>query len=90
MNDNLPPRLAHNAELLPQLNAAIAAGDFQAAERLIRKSQPTAGLLLVLKESFGAESVDGMDTSEAERVFGLDWMDRDFYELLQILHSGEN
>jgi hypothetical protein len=87
MNDNLPERIAHNAKLLPQLNAAIAAGDFQAAERLLRKSQPAAGLLLVLKESFGAESVEGLDTREAERVFGADWKERDFHELVSKLHA---
>ena len=77
MNDNLPERIAHNAELLPQLNAAIAAGDFQAAERL----------LLVLKESFGAESVEGLDASEAERIFGADWKERGFHELVSKLHA---
>lgn len=87
MNDNPHARIAHNAELLPQLNAANAAGDHQAAQRIILKLKPSADLLLMLHESFGAEGIEGMDTSEAERVLGKDWKEHDFHELVSKLHA---
>lgn len=87
MNDNEHERIAHNAELLPQLIAANAAGDLQAAERIIKKLHPSADMLVWLHEAFGDEGIEGMDTREAERVLGQDWKERDFHDLVSKLHA---
>jgi len=86
MNDNMQERIAHNADILPQLNAAITSGDELTAQALLSKLRLPAVSLLILEEAFGKEAVAELDTSEAERVFGRDWMEGDHDKHADKLH----
>jgi len=82
-------RFAPNNEILGKLQDARAAGDTEAESQFFCQLVLPAVSLLMMKENLGPEYIKarGLNTSEAERVFGMDWLERDNDELAKLLHS---
>ncbi|TCS59953.1 hypothetical protein [Varunaivibrio sulfuroxidans] len=72
-------RFAPNDPVLDKLQEATERGDEEAEIRYFRQLILPAVSLLVMKETMGAEWVveQRLNTSEAVRVFGEDWLERD-------------
>lgn len=72
-------RFAPNDAILPQVLEAEARGDKALARELRKKMVIPAESLLMARDVMGAEWIraEGLNTSEAERKWGENWMDRD-------------
>lgn len=79
-------RFALNDINFPKLQAAIDRGDEEAEFELRKLIIMPAETLLSAMISRGADWIRerGWNTSEAERVFGKDWMERDIAKLQEI------
>jgi len=75
-------RFAPNDEIISELIAANKAGDEEMASELRKRLVMPAVTLLVTLECAGAQWIidEGWDTSEAERVFGPNWLEREDYD----------
>ena len=82
-------RLAPNDDILPLINAAAKAGDWNEELRLMTKLVLPAGACLTLKANLGADLVRerGYDVSEAVIKFGTDWLEKDDDELVKLFHG---
>lgn len=72
-------RFKANHALLKKLADAEARADEAAEDEIWRQIVIPAESLLATKLSFGADWIrrEGLNTSEAERKWGKDWLDRD-------------
>ena len=82
-------RFSANDEILGKLQEARATGDHEAEKAFFRQLVIPAVSLLMMKENLGSDYIkdEGLNTSEAERVFGKDWLERDNDELAKLLYS---
>lgn len=72
-------RFKGNHEIFRKMREAEARGDEAAEEELFRQLVLPAESLLAAKEAMGADWVrqEKLNTSEAVRKYGKDWLDRD-------------
>jgi hypothetical protein len=63
-------------EIIEQSTAAAARGDEEEAMRITQQMPLVPWLAKALKEIFGKEYLEGWDLSEAEAVYGKDWLNQ--------------
>ena len=81
-------RFACNDRIMTLMMAARDAGDREEEKRLFKQMLLPAESCLLLKYSRGVEELrtGGYNLTEAEKLFGPDWLERDNDELRTILH----
>ena len=81
-------RFACNDRIMDLIVAARDADDWEEEERLFKQLLLPAESCLLLKSTRGVEELrtGGYILTEAEKLFGPDWLERDDDELRTILH----
>ena len=81
-------RFACNDRIMTLMLAAGEAGDWEEEKRLLKQMLLPAESCLLLKSTHGVEELrtGGYNLTEAEKLFGPDWLERDNDELRAILH----